>query len=191
MLTEAVKAYHEAIHCGFDAERQPEQHGLIQNNIGLAYLSMPMVEASDQLRMAVAVQSFREACRMFPRDSHPEMWASTQMNLANALQYIPSSHPAENLAKAVEIYEELLAARDREHDPVGYARVLANQGNALAHLGGLVVALAKLREARGLATRAGAVDLADSLTEQIDRIEAFAASAARTGAAGVSTEMPQ
>lgn len=171
-LTQAVKAYHEAIHAGYDEARNPEQYGLLQNNIGLAYLAMPMVEASDQLRMAVAVQSFREASRMFTREASPDMWASTQLNLANALQYLPSSHPVENLGKAVEIYEQLLDVRDREQDPVGYARVLANQANALAHLGGLVVALAKFREARGLAMRAGAADLEASLTEQIDRIEA-------------------
>jgi len=171
-LAQAVKAYHEAIHAGYDEARNPEQYGLLQNNIGLAYLAMPMVEASDQLRMAVAVQSFREACRMFTREANPEMWASTQLNLANALQYLPSSHPVENLGKAVDIYEQLLEVRDREQDPVGYARVLANQANALAHLGGLVVALAKFREARGLAMRAGATDLEAGLTEQIDRIEA-------------------
>lgn len=174
-LSEAVKAYQEAIHAGYDEQHHPEQYGLLQNNIGLAYLSMPMVEASDQLRMAVAVQSFREACRMFARETNPEMWASTQLNLANALQYLPSSHPVENLGKAVEIYERLLEVRDREQDPIGYARVLANQANALAHLGGLVVALAKFREARGLAMRAGAADLEASLTEQIDRIEAHRA----------------
>jgi len=177
-LMEAVKAYQDAIHAGYDRERHPEQYGLLQNNIGLAYLSMPMVEASDQLRMGIAVQSFREACRMFTRASNPEMWAATQLNLANSLQYLPSSHPAENLGKAVEIYEHLLEVRDREQDPIGYARVLANQANALAHLGGLQVALAKFREARGLAMRAGAAELEDSLTEQIDRIEAHRATGA-------------
>lgn len=171
-LMEAVKAYQEAIHAGFDREQHPEQYGLLQNNIGLAYLSMPMVEASDQLKMAVAVQSFREATRMFTREAHPEMWTSTRLNLANALQYLPSSHPTENLGKAVDIYEELLQVRDRETDPIGYARVLANQANALAHLGGIVVALAKFRDARGLAMRAGATELEAALTEQIDRIEA-------------------
>lgn len=171
-LMEAVKAYQEAIHAGFDRDHHPEQYGLLQNNIGLAYLSMPMVEASDQLKMAVAVQSFREATRMFTRESHPEMWTSTRLNLANALQYLPSSHPTENLGKAVEIYEELLQVRDRETEPLGYARVLANQANALAHLGGIVVALAKFRDARGLAMRAGASELEAALTEQIERLEA-------------------
>lgn len=172
VLGEAVKAYQEAIHAGYDEARRPEQYGLLQNNIGLAYLAMPMIEASDRLRLAVAVQAFREACRVFTRDAHPEMWAAAQLNLANALQYLPTSHPVENLGAAVDIYEQLLGVRDREHDPVGYARVLANQANALAHLGGLVVALAKFREARGLAARAGATELEAAITAQIDHIEA-------------------
>lgn len=169
---EAVKAYQEAIHSGYDPDRQPELYGLLQNNIGLCYLATPMAEASDHLRYVIAVQSFREACRMFTRESHPEMWVSSQLNLANALQYAPSSHPTENLAKAVEIYETLLDARDREVDPVGVARILANQANALAHLGGLTVALEKFRDARGLAWRAGAAEVVDGITEQIDAIEA-------------------
>lgn len=57
---------------------------------------------------------------------------------------------AENLAEAAELYEAVLAARDRRRDPVGYARALANQGNALAHLGLFEDALARLAEARVL-----------------------------------------
>lgn len=171
-LTEAVRAYQEAVHAGYDASRRPEQYGFLQNNIGLAHLATPMTDAADRLRLAVAVQSFREAARVITPESNPALWTSAQVNLANALQYLPSSHPVENLGKAVAIYETVLAARERDVDPVGYARVLANQANALAHLGGLTVALAKFREARGLASRAGAGDLVDSIGVEIDRLEA-------------------
>jgi hypothetical protein len=44
----------------------------------------------------------------------------------------------------------VLGARGRQADPVGYARALANQGNALAHLGLFEQARAKLAEARYL-----------------------------------------
>jgi len=47
----------------------------------------------------------------------------------------PSNHQADNLVEAVELYEAVLEARDRDIDPLGRARVLANQGNVLAHLG--------------------------------------------------------
>ena len=49
--------------------------------------------------------------------------------------------------QAVEIYEELLQTRSRAEDPVGYARLLANQANALAHLGLFSQSLEKANEA--------------------------------------------
>ena len=79
-------------------------------------------------------------------EEHPDMWASVSMNLANALQYAPSSHPQENLIQAVEIYEDVLQVRSRAKDPVAYALVLLNQANALAHLGIFKPALEKLAE---------------------------------------------
>ncbi len=113
-------------------------------------MMMPMHEASDQLRIGVAVQSMRAALEVFTPETHPDRWSSTQLNLANALVYMPSKHQADNLAEAVGLYEGVLQQRDRQTDPQGRARVLANQGNALAHLGVFDDAKAKLHEARAL-----------------------------------------
>jgi hypothetical protein len=107
-----------------------------------------MIEASDQLRLGVAVQSLRSAPKVYTPQTHPERWASTQLNLANSLVYTPSKHQADNLVEAVELYEAVLEVRDRDTDPLGRARVLANQGNVLAHLGMFDPAKAKLYEAR-------------------------------------------
>jgi tetratricopeptide (TPR) repeat protein len=126
---------------------------------------MPLTEASDQLRSAVAVQSLRQALQVYDRDSYPAQWASAQLNLANALQYLPSTHPEENLTQAVELYEDLLAARSPQLDPLGYARLLANQGNALAHLGIFDHATAKLAEAQRLFEQCGEWETAVSVRE--------------------------
>jgi len=132
--------------------------------------------------MGVAVQSFREALEVFRRETHPEEWSSARLNLANALQYLPSSHPEENLIQAVEIYEELLGVRNPAVDPLGIARLLANQANALAHLGIFPPALAKLDEARRLFHGHGTPDLAASALEQAERIhERLAAGRASAG----------
>lgn len=147
LLTQAIQAYQQAVRCGLSGTHFPELYALAQNNLGLAYLTMPMVEASDTLRKAVAVQSFREALKVYQADTHRLEWVSAKLNLANALQHLPSSHPEENLAQSVEIYEELLQARNRAEDPVGYARLLANQANALAHLGLFSQSLEKANEA--------------------------------------------
>jgi tetratricopeptide (TPR) repeat protein len=153
-LLEAVRWYQEALRV-FTREKYPELYALAQNNLALAYLAMPLTEASDQLRMAIAVQALREALKVYEPESYPERWASAQLNLANALQYLPSSHPQDNLAEAVELYEQLLQTRDPASNPAGYARLLANQGNALAHLGIFKHARPKLQEAGRLFTIGG------------------------------------
>ncbi|MCS6865894.1 MAG: tetratricopeptide repeat protein [Gemmataceae bacterium] len=168
---EAINAYQQAIACGLAVDCHPELYAEVHNNLGLAYLSIPATAASDPLRMAVAIQSFREALKVFTRDSDPARWASTTLNFANALQYLPSGHPADNLWQAVELYDAVLRVRTRADDPVGYARVLANQANALAHLGQFAAALEKLNEAYKLfqwyedaEAAAGVMELVESIT---------------------------
>jgi tetratricopeptide (TPR) repeat protein len=133
---------------------------------------MPTREASDQLRAGIAVQSFRKARDVQDRDRDPDQWASITMNLASALQYLPTTHPAENLAEAVELYEEVLAVRTEARDPVAHARVLLNQGNALAHLGIFKPAVEKLAKAMKLFTWHEATDEAATAKELLDGIHA-------------------
>lgn len=169
-LLEAVKHYQEALK-HFSREQFPEEFAFTQNNLALAYLSIPLTEASDTLRVAIAIQALREALKVYKKDTHPELWASTQLNLANALQYAPSGHVEENLMESVNLYDEILQVRQASENPIGYARLLANQGNALAHLGVFDHAVAKLTEARAIFSQIGETDSADSLTELLNDIE--------------------
>ncbi len=171
MLMEAVKCYQQAIRF-YTRETRPDLYALAQNNLALAYLTSPMTEASDQLRMGIAVQSLREALKVYTRETHPQMWASAQLNLANALQYLPSTHTDENIVQAVELYEELLEVRDKNSDPVGYARLLANQGNALAHLGIFDHATTKLTDAQAIFHQVGMDDAVTSIAGVLEQIEA-------------------
>lgn len=138
--------------------------------LAAAYLTMPMVEASGQLRLGVAAQSLRSALTVYTREEYPAEWASVQLNLANSLVYTPSRHQKENLIEAVEIYEALLQIRDRATDPLGRARVLANQGNVLAHLGVFDDAKAKLYEARFLFEELGDNDSVRAVRGVLDEI---------------------
>lgn len=147
LLARAVHHYHCALQI-ISQDDAPELFAAAHANLATAYLTMPMVEASDQLRLGVAVGSLRSALEVYKPETHPHQWSSAQLNLANALVYAPSTHQADNLVEAVELYEAVLNARSRESDPIGYARVLANQGNALAHLGMFEHARGKLVEAR-------------------------------------------
>jgi tetratricopeptide (TPR) repeat protein len=149
LMKTAIDHYHSALQL-VTAETAPDSFAIANANLGLAYLTMPMTEASDQLRVGVAVQALREALKIFTPTNHPDRWSSTQLNLANALVYMPSTHQAANIAEAVELYEAVLQVRDRQSDPQGRARVLANQGNALAHLGIFDDAKARLHEARAI-----------------------------------------
>ncbi len=86
---------------------------------------------------------------------------------------MPTSHPEENLAQAVDLYEELITDHKKAFDPVGYGRLLSNQANALAHLGIFSPALEKLQEARKLfewhnepELAAGALELVGQIHEQ-------------------------
>lgn len=121
-----------------------------QLGLAAAYLASPMTGASDQLRHAVATQALRSSLRVLTAEEHPAQWATATLNLANALVYTPSTHQGDNLVEAVELYETVLERRPRATDPLGRARVLANQGNVLAHLGMFEPAKAKLVEARFL-----------------------------------------
>lgn len=149
LLSQAIPHYHATLQLVL-REEAPLLWASAHANLATAYLTMPMVEASGQLRLGVAAQSLRSALKVYTPEHHPEQWASVQLNLANSLVYTPSKHQADNLMEAVELYEGVLAARSRETDPLGRARVLANQGNALAHLGMFDHAKAKLYEARFL-----------------------------------------
>lgn len=171
-LVEAVNCYQKALAAGITQDSDPASYGQLQNNLGLAYLCMPTREASDQLRAGIAVQSFRKARDVQDRDTDPDQWASVTMNLASALQYLPSTHPAENLAEAVELYEEVLAVRTEARDPVAHARALLNQGNALAHLGIFKPAIEKLAKALKLFTWHEATDEAATAKDLLDGIHA-------------------
>lgn len=168
-LTEAVGHYYDVVQL-VDREDAPELWAAAQLSLGTAYLTMPMIEASDQLRSGIAMQSLRAAMEVFTQEQHPHEWASAQINLANALVYAPSTRQGDNLVEAVERYEQVLRVRDPDTDPLGYARLLANQGNALAHLGIFDHAKAKLYEARALFEQHGQVDAVMAVRQVLDAI---------------------
>ncbi len=170
-LVAAVQAYQDAL-ADLDRETQRPAVARCHANLGIAYLTMPMQEAGDQLRQGIAVQELREALSLADRDADPDLWASVQLNLANALVYLPSAHADDNRRQAQAAYEEVLAARDRDRDPLGWARVAANLGNLRAHLGDREGARALLRPARdifrGHGDEAGVVGVGEVLRQLDD-----------------------
>jgi tetratricopeptide (TPR) repeat protein len=165
----AIPHYHAALRLVTSVEA-PLVWASAHANLAAAYLTAPMTQASDQLRTGIAVQSLRSALTVYTRADHPTEWASAQLNLANSLVYSPSTHQADNLVEAVELYEEVLEVRSRDEDPMGRARVLANQGNVLAHLGMFDVAKAKLYDARFVFEEFGDVEAVRTVRGVLDEI---------------------
>jgi len=154
-LQEAVRVFRKQTH--------PETWAICNQAIALAYLAMPMSEAGDRLRPAIAVTALREVLTVLNPDESPEMWSSVQLNLANALVYLDSSHPVQNLMEAVDLYEGALQMRQALGDELGQARVLTNQANALAHLGERDVATERLNRAEAIFEHIGGDDSSEGL----------------------------
>lgn len=168
-LGAAVRHYQSALRL-LDPRAAPELYATAHANLGTAYLTMPMVEAGDQLRVGIAVRSLRKALEVLDADRQPELWSSAQLNLANALVYMPSAVQGDNLVEAVERYDEVLAVRDRDIDPEGFARVAANLGNALAHLGIFDQAKGRLHEARAIFEELGDLESVATVRSVLDEI---------------------
>jgi tetratricopeptide (TPR) repeat protein len=163
-LSEAITGYTEALKYLNETDNAP-LFARVHMNLGIAYLAAPLVSANDHLRAGIAVQSLRTAARLLDPKTDSEEWASATLNLANSLVYAPSTHQRDNLMEAVDLYETVIRLRSAKKDPLGRARVLANQGNALAHLGLIDDSRARLSEAQFLFASKGDSDSAAMVGE--------------------------
>lgn len=167
---EAIKCYNKAIKT-YKKEQYPENYAMIHMNLALSYLAMPSNAHNEHLKTAMAIQSLREALRYLDKDNHPDLWCSATINLANALQYAKSSHIEDNLWEAVALYEDVLKIRKKEKDPHAYARLIANQGTALSHLGAFSSAVPKLNEAKQIFEEVGDLESKQVVEETLNEIK--------------------
>lgn len=151
---EAIKCYNQALKT-YTKENDPKTYAMIHMNLALSYIAMPPNAHNQHLKTGMAIQSLREALRYLDQEKDSDLWSSATINLANALQYAKSSHIEDNLWEAVALYEDVLKVRRKEEDPHGYARLIANQGTALSHLGAFSSAVPKLEEAKAIFEEVG------------------------------------
>ncbi len=171
LLSEAREWFCEALRC-CSIERTPDLYALAHYRLALTILALAPAGNGDQVLRERAIQSLRESLRVYTCDTHYEQWLNAQVTLANALRISSLASPADQLAEAVRLYDEALASRDQEYDPIWYGRLLANQGNALFHLGDIDRARDRLIRARALflASRDyGAAALLDEALVEIDQ----------------------
>ncbi|MDJ0508799.1 MAG: hypothetical protein QNJ64_06055 [Crocosphaera sp.] len=132
-MQEAIQAYQRAAKV-FTGESYPQEFAILQNNIAIAYLSLPLSPDKEKMRQGMAVQSFEAALKWVTLIDHPSEYAMLQNNLANALQYLNTSHPIENNLKALTAYDEALKVRTVQDTPIEYANTIANKANVLFNL---------------------------------------------------------
>lgn len=167
---EAIQCYHKAIRT-FRKDYYPENYAMIHMNLALSYIAMPPNAHNYHLKNALAIQSLREALRYLDQENNTDLWCSATINLANALQYAKSSHIEDNLWEAVALYEDVLKVRKKENDPHGYARLIANQGTALSHLGAFSSAVPKLNEAKQIFEEIGDFNSKQVVEEMLNEIK--------------------
>lgn len=177
-LVEAVQAYQRALRT-FTREKFAREFAILHNNLATAYLALKLAPEREVMREALAVQSFREALSVVTLEQDPNEYAMLQNNLGNALQAMRSSHPFENLARAVEAYDEALKVRNERDTPVEFANTLANKANALMNLPddlanaeglnprNLQLAAQLFARARGLFVKHGLADRSAMLDEVV------------------------
>ncbi|KFF42044.1 MAG: hypothetical protein JXR06_01990 [Candidatus Atelocyanobacterium thalassa] len=132
-IQEAIQIYYKATKI-FTGENYPQEFAILQNNIAIAYLSLPLGPDKEKIRYGVAVQSFQSALKWITITNYPSEYAMLQNNLANTLQYLPTSHPIENNLKALKAYDEALKVRTANDTPLEYANTIANKANVLFNL---------------------------------------------------------
>ncbi|ABU59848.1 MULTISPECIES: hypothetical protein [Roseiflexus] len=149
LLIEANTWFEEALRC-CSIESDPDLYALAHYRLALTILALAPAGNGDQILRERAIQSLRESLRVYTCDTHYEQWLNAQVTLANALRISFVASPANHLIEAVRLYDEALASRDQECDPIWYGRLLANQGNALFHLGDFARARDRLIRARAI-----------------------------------------
>jgi tetratricopeptide (TPR) repeat protein len=132
-IEDSIHVYHEALRV-FIWQKYPQEYAILHNNIAIAYLSMPLTSEQEYLRHGLAVQTFEEALKHIQLIEHPREYAMLQNNLGNILQYLPSSHPLDNILRAIAAYDEALRVRTSQDTPLEYANTISNKANALFNL---------------------------------------------------------
>ena len=105
-------------------------------------------EFGDNAALTDAIQRYRTALALAPRDRSAEDWATTQIDLGNALCALGARESSTtHLEAAVAAHRAASEVRTRATDPQGWAAAQNNLGNALWRLGARESGTTRLEEA--------------------------------------------
>jgi tetratricopeptide (TPR) repeat protein len=182
-ITDSIKAYQAALKV-FTWQNYPQEYAILHNNIAIAYLSTSTSSEQKYLYEGLAVQTFEEALKHINLIEHPREYAMLHNNLGNALQYLQSTHPLDNILRAIAAYDEALKVRNSRDTPLEYANTIANKANALLNLPddlekpeignreNLLQALVYYQEAWEIFIQQGQVEQAQIVAQVLEEVEA-------------------
>ncbi|TAF63542.1 MAG: hypothetical protein EAZ55_13185 [Cytophagales bacterium] len=101
----------------FTKEDSPEMFAEIHHHLGIIYSEMPDENKKRSVWAALSASSFKEALSYFDKQNFPIEYATICNNYANAMTLYPPMKKADNYAKALELYEEVLKIREAQYFP--------------------------------------------------------------------------
>ena len=125
-LRQAIACYEQALRI-FTPEAAPFDYATTQNNLGAAYLRLPVGDRAANLRQAIAC--YEQALRICTPEAAPLEYATTQDNLGDAYADLPVGDRAANLRQAIACYEQALRFHTPEAAPDGCRRAAYKLGN--------------------------------------------------------------
>lgn len=109
-------------------EEYPEEWGLTQNNLGLAYLNR--IEGDSAENQESAIAAFQSALKVRDRVNYPKEWAETQNNLGLLYFNRTEGDTSDNIEQAISYYEAALSAYPKEVNSAVWAMIENNLGLA-------------------------------------------------------------
>ncbi|MFN4945595.1 MAG: hypothetical protein ACK5FG_02730 [Chryseotalea sp.] len=121
----AMEALQEAAKV-FTREHAPQQFADIQHVLGIIFSEIPDEAKKKSVWAAVSSSSFKEALQYYTKEEFPYEYATICNHYANAYIKYPASRNSDNVAKALDLFNEALAIRRADTYPVERALTLLN-----------------------------------------------------------------
>ena len=129
----AISIY-DAILKFYTYDRTPRDYGTTQNNLGIAYAELSLVE-NKAGNCKLAIEAYEQALKVRTLEQFPYDYAATQNNLGNAYVNLFSvENKADSIKLAIKAFLEALKVRTLEVYPNEYAMTQNNLGNAYFNL---------------------------------------------------------
>jgi tetratricopeptide (TPR) repeat protein len=130
-LQKAIACYDAALRVYTEQEFPPDW-AVVQNNLGIAWSSLPTGDRTANLKQAIAC--YEAALRVYSEEEFPQKWAKLQNNLGHVWGNIPTGDRAANLKQAIAYCEAALRVFTEQEYPQDWAEASGHLGIAWSSL---------------------------------------------------------